>query len=43
MIKSMKTQPTILTNFDFKRCKCEKECERCKALKVSHLDKSKQT
>lgn len=40
--KTMKNQPKITTNFELKRCKCEKECGRCKAIKISHLDKLKQ-
>jgi hypothetical protein len=35
----MKTRPQITTNFELKRCKCEKECERCKALKTRQLEK----
>ncbi len=36
----MKDQPQVATNFELKRCKCEKECGRCKAMKMSQLDKS---
>lgn len=38
----MNNQPQIATNFERKRCKCEKECDRCKALKMSQLDKLNQ-
>ena len=38
----MKNQPTIATNFDLKRCKCDRECERCKAMKMRQLDKPNQ-
>ncbi len=38
----MKNQIQIATNFESKRCKCEKECGRCKALKTNQLEKSNQ-
>lgn len=34
----MKNQPQIATNFELKKCKCNKECGRCKALKMSQLE-----
>jgi hypothetical protein len=39
---AMKNQPQITTNFELKRCKCEKECGRCKAIKTSQLEKINQ-
>lgn len=30
----MKSQLKIATNYDLKRCKCDKECHRCKAVKM---------
>jgi hypothetical protein len=35
----MKNQPKIATNYDLKRCKCDKECHRCKALKMIQVEK----
>ena len=38
----MKDEPKITTNFELKKCKCERECGRCKAIKMSQLEKSNQ-
>ena len=34
----MKNQSKTATNFELKKCKCERECERCKAMKMRQLD-----
>ena len=38
----MKNQSKTATNFELKKCKCERECGRCKATKMRQLDKSNQ-
>lgn len=38
----MKNQSQIATNFELKKCKCERECGRCKAMKMRQLDKPNQ-
>jgi hypothetical protein len=37
----MKNQPQVSTNHEHKKCKCDKECNRCKAMKLIDLEKFK--
>lgn len=38
----MKNHPHPMSNFEQKKCKCDKECGRCKALKTSKLYQTNQ-